>query len=83
MRSSRGVAYAEPGAVTLLGHGVLDTLLLAWRASEASLSGEACRAYRNVATQQVVLTGRRGYEEACRLLARLAALEQPTCTCRS
>ena len=57
-------------------HGAPDTLLLRLaRASEAPLPGEACRAYRHVVGRQIALTDRRGYEEACRLLARLAALE--------
>ncbi len=57
-------------------HGVRDTLLLRLaRESEASLPAEACRAYRHVVERQIALTDRRGYEEAVRLLGRLAKLE--------
>jgi hypothetical protein len=53
-----------------------DTLLLRLaRESEAQLPGEARRAYRHVLGRQIALTDRRGYEEACRLLSRLAVLE--------
>lgn len=53
-----------------------DGLLLRLaHASEGPLPGEAARAYRAVIERQIGLTDRRGYEEACRLLGRLAALE--------
>jgi hypothetical protein len=61
-------------------HAVTDTLLLRLaRESEASLPAEARRGYRHVVGRQVALTDRRGYEEAIRLLGRLAGLE-PTDT---
>jgi hypothetical protein len=56
-----------------------DNLLLRLaRASEGPLPGEAARAYRAVIERQIGLTDRRGYEEACRLLGRLATLEPAT-----
>lgn len=57
-------------------HAAPDTPLLRLaRESEASLPAEACRAYRHVVERQIALTDRRGYEEAVRLLGRLARLE--------
>lgn len=55
-----------------------DLLLRLARASEETLPGEAARAYRAVIERQIGLTDRRGYEEACRLLGRLATLEPAT-----
>ena len=52
-----------------------DMLMRLARASEGSLPGKAAHVYRAVVERQIGLTGRRGYEEACRLLGRLAALE--------
>ena len=52
-----------------------DLLLRLARASEGSLPEKAAHVYRAVVERQIGLTGRRGYEEACRLLDRLAALE--------
>jgi hypothetical protein len=57
-------------------HDAPDALLFRLaRESEASLPTEACRAYRHVVGRQIALTDRRGYEEAIRLLGRLARLE--------
>jgi uncharacterized Zn finger protein len=57
-------------------HDLPDTLMLRLaRESEASLPAEACRGYRHVVGRQIALTDRRGYEEAVRLLGRLARLE--------
>ncbi|TCZ61074.1 hypothetical protein EXY23_13155 [Roseicella aquatilis] len=55
-----------------VGDGLLLRLA---HASEGPLLGEAARAYRAVIERQIGLTDRRGYEEACRLLGRLATLE--------
>jgi uncharacterized Zn finger protein len=44
-------------------------------ASETALPEEAAAAYRAAAERQIAQTNRGGYEEACRLLARLAKLE--------
>lgn len=52
-----------------------DLLLRLARASEGPMPKEAAHAYRAVVERQIGLTDRRGYEEACRLLGRLAALE--------
>jgi hypothetical protein len=45
-------------------------------ASEAMLPDEAAAAYRGAVERQIGRTDRRGYEEACRLLKRLAGVEE-------
>lgn len=57
-------------------HSIADGLLLRLsEASEATLPQDAATAYRAVIERCIGQTNRGGYEEACRLLARLAALE--------
>lgn len=60
-------------------HTIADSILrrLA-EASEATLPQDAAAAYRAVIERSIGQTNRGGYEEACRLLARLAALEAAT-----
>ena|GEM_PF-217706 len=57
-------------------HGVPDHLLsrLA-KASETTLPDEAAAAYQGMIERQIEQTSRHGYEEACRLLERLAKVE--------
>lgn len=55
---------------------VRDNLLLRLAdASAAQLPHEAARAYRAVLERRIDQTNRSGYEDACRLLVRLAALQ--------
>ncbi|MBX9749277.1 MAG: SWIM zinc finger family protein [Roseococcus sp.] len=57
-------------------HSIADSLLLRLaEASEATLPQDAAIAYRAVIERSIGQTNRGGYEEACRLLARLAGLE--------
>jgi len=61
---------------TVRRQGVADRLLLRLaQSTEAALPAEAAAAYRAVIERCIGQTSRGGYEEACRLLARLARLE--------
>ena len=58
-------------------HAVPDHVVLRLAAaSEAALPEDAAAAYRGAIERQIGRTDRRGYEEACRLLKRLAGVEE-------
>ena len=64
-------AWALARQHTLPDHILLDLA----KVSEAALPAEAAVTYRMLAERQIGLTNRHGYEAACRLLGRLAAIE--------